>query len=168
MQSAARRARTRGNTGRFWLAQILLICCMGGLARKEYRAMGTHPNIAAPGGAAFRLRAQERHYELASAGILAPEQHRILLSVFVGSLEADGDADILLSIRRDRSTVGEFALVSVGGPTGCARWGISQMAFSVIDFLPPPGPQVYLLAADVRHGEAVMRDIQIWPSIVAD
>lgn len=113
-----------------------------------------------------RLRADGKHYDLASAGILAPEGHRILLSAFIGAVEAEGDADIVLCVRRDRTAVGELRLASLCGATGGARWTLGHIASSVIDLFPAPGPQVYLLTADVSNGAAVVRDAQLWPSIL--
>lgn len=123
------------------------------------------PLQAASARVPIRVSARGKHYELATATLIAAEGYRVLLSVSIAGIEAEGAAEVLFSVRRDRAAIGEFRLSSLCGSDGEARWSLGQAAFSVIDSAPAPGPRTYSLTADVCHGEAVIWEPQIWPSM---
>lgn len=105
--------------------------------------------------------------ELAEAGLLVPANARVLLSVFVRGIELAGEADIVLRLHRERFPIGSFRYGALCGATGAAHWVLEQSAFSTIDVMPPGGPCVYRLSAEIVRGSANFQDAQLWPSLLS-
>ncbi len=129
--------------------------------------IGPSTKSAPPQTAAASQTGKAKQVELAHVGIHVPSHARVLLSVFVRGIEVTGEAELYLRLHREEHVLGSFRFGALCGATGAARWLLEQSAFSAIDIMPPGGPCIYRLSAEVWSGEVSFDDAQLWPSLLS-
>jgi hypothetical protein len=129
--------------------------------------IGPSTKSTAVRSAATPQAGKARLVELAHVGIHVPSHARVLLSVFLRGIEVTGEAELYLRLHREEHDLGSFRFGALCGATGSAHWLLEQSAFSAIDIMPPAGPCIYRLSAEVWSGEVSFDDAQLWPSLLS-